>query len=98
MEWKIALSGNRRRYVDVRRLLRPQPVTHRVEELPLSEPSDPGGVVRSDVLGTRGEWTDLELLDLRNPNAIEPSKRRRIRPTAMAVAARVTDNEEPAAR
>src|SRR6267378_4081826 len=98
MQRKIALPGNRRRYLDVRRLLRPQPITQRVEELSLAETSGTGRVVRREILGTRSERADFELLDLRIPNAVEPSERRRIRPAAMAVAARVSDDEEPAVR
>src|SRR6267378_2716035 len=98
MQWKIALTGNNRRYVDVRSLLRPQPITQRVEDLPLSEASGPGCVVGREILGTRSEGADLELLNLPIPNAIEPSERRRIRPAAMAVAAGVSGDEEPAMR
>jgi hypothetical protein len=99
MQRKIPLAGNSRCYLDVRRLLRPQSKTQRVEDLPLAEPSDTGCVVGSQVLRSSFERTDLELPDLRSPHTIQPSEGTRIRITAtMASPARMTDDHEPPVR
>src|ERR1700674_673274 len=96
MQWEIALPGNRRRNVDVRRLFGAQTIAQRVEDLPLGEASGPCCVVGSQVLCTSFERTDLELPYQRVPHTIQPSERPRIPISAtMAAATRVRDDDEP---
>src|SRR5205814_2355438 len=92
---KIPLSGNGRRYLDIRRFLWPQTVAQRVEELTLGETTGAGGVVGGQLLRARGERPDLEELNIedRAPNAVEPSECSRIRATTVAVAAGVTHDQ-----
>src|SRR2546423_5880145 len=99
MQREIALPGNRRRYVDVRRLLRPQPIPQRVEDLSLGEAPGSGCVVGSQILSASLEWPDLKLAYQCVPHTIQPPNPSRIRIAAtMASAARVRQDDKPAVR
>src|SRR3954471_2689677 len=57
---EISLPRSCRRDIDIGCLFRSQSITKRIEDLPLTESSDTGGVIGGEVFGAGFEWTHLE--------------------------------------
>src|SRR5438876_2272879 len=94
---EVALARHRRCDLYVRRLFRPQPVAQCVEDRPLAEASHTSCIVGRQVLGTRNERADAELLGERVAQAVQPSECSRIATPTVTIAAGVTNDQKPAA-
>src|SRR2546430_14511015 len=95
MQREIPLTRRRRRNLDIGRLFRSQPVAQRVEDLALREAAGARRHIRREILRTRDEGANVELLD-GVAHTVQPTRGGWVRSATVTIAAGVADNQKTA--